>query len=182
MSDYYQSGYDMCYRETLDRARGAELPEPSESEQNFAAWMAVTESSRCRWTEDEIYRLNGRGAMYYTGGEDGVYMRIHKDGALEAGYYEGAIPHIGEAMFTPVVNKQFGGFSEAYKAAMEAGGKRFMADMFSGAEPQPLIKITGEPEERPSVLKQIRAAQKEPKPPRAEKSPKQRKRKGGIEH
>jgi hypothetical protein len=166
---------------TAEIYEAAETPEPSESERSFAAWMAVTESSRYRWTEDEIYRLNGRGAMYYTGGEDGVYMRIRKDGALEAGNYEGAIPHIGEAVFMPVVNKRFGSFSEAYKAAMEAGGKRFMVDMFSGADPQPPVKITGAPEEKPSVLKQIRATREAPKPPHAEKLPKQRKRKSDIE-
>jgi hypothetical protein len=165
---------------TAEIHEAAETPEPRESEQNFAAWMAVTERSRYRWTEDEIYRLNGRGAMYYTGGEDGVYIRIRKDGVLEAGNYEGAIPHIGEAVFMPVVDKRFDSFSEAYKAAMEAGGKRFMVDMFSGADPQPLIKITGAPEEKPSVLKQIRDTQKAPKSPRADKSPKQRKR--DIEH
>lgn len=39
----------------------------NDSEQNFAAWLAVTESSRFRWVEDEIYRLNGHGSMHYTG-------------------------------------------------------------------------------------------------------------------
>jgi len=116
--------------------------------------MAVTLSSRYRWVEDEIYRLNGRGAMYYTGGEDGVYMRINKDGKLEAGNYEGAIPHIGEAFFKPAVTKNYDSFSDAYKAAMEAGGKQFMVDMFSG-----------QPEERQSVRKLLREAQKAPKPP-----------------
>ena len=151
----------------------AERPEHNEAELNFSAWMAVTESSRYKWVEDEIYRLNGRGAMYYTGGEDGVYMRIQKDGKLEAGHYEGAVPHIGEATFKPAVIKQFPSFSESYKAAMEAGGKQFMVDMFSGDEPQPLKKVTGrsEPEERPSVLKEIREAQKTPKPPHKEKAP-----------
>ena len=71
--------------------------------------------------------------MYYTGGEDGIYMRIRNDGTLEAGNYEDAFPHIGEAFFESVVTKQFGSFSETYKTAMEAGGKQFMADMFSGS-------------------------------------------------
>ena len=172
-----------CFRETLDRNRVTEAPELNESEQNFKAWMAVTESSRFKWVEDEIYRLNGRGAMYYTGGEDGIYMRISNDGTLDAGNYEGAIPHIGEAMFTSAVNKQFPNFNDAYTAAMEAGGKQFLVDMFSGSEPQPLIKITGRgaPDEKPSVLKQIRDAQKSPQPLRKEKSPDQRNNKGDID-
>ena len=142
--------------------------------------MAVTESSRYRWVEDEIVRLNGRGAMYYTGGEDGIYMRIHNDGKLEAGDYEGAIPHIGEAFFKPAVTKQFDTYSEAYTWAMEAGGKQFLVDMFSGSEPQPLYQTKrGADMEKPSVLKHIRDAQNAPKPPRKDKTP--GKRKDGTE-
>jgi hypothetical protein len=171
-----------CLRETIDRARAADTPELNESEQNFAAWLTVTESSRYKWVEDEIYRLNGRGAMYYTGGEDGVYMRISKDGKLEAGNYEGAFPHIGEAFFKPAVIKQYDTFSDAYKAAMEAGGKQFMVDMFSGSEPQPLYQTNrGTPDAKPSVMKQIRDAQTAPKQHRADKSPEQHKKKGDID-
>jgi len=152
----------------------AAVPEINEAEANFAGWLAVTESSRYRWVEDEIYRLNGRGAMYYTGGEDGVYIRIQQDGKLEAGNYEGAFPHIGEAMFKPVVTKQFDSFSKAYKTAMEAGGKQFMVDMFSSSDPQPIIKVTGRGAEgqKPSVLDEIResrtasASTSDPKPER----------------
>ena len=167
--------------ETVTSVITANKTELNETEQNFQAWMAVTESSRYRWVEDEIYRLNGRGAMYYTGGEDGVYMRIHKDGNLEAGSYEGAIPHIGEAIFKPAVTKEYSSFSEAYKAAMEVGGKQFMIDMFSGDAPQPLIKTTSAPEEKPSVLKQIREAQKAPKPQRGDQSPDKLKSKGDVD-
>jgi len=151
-------------------------PEPNEAEQNFAAWLSVTESSRYKWIEDEIYRLNGHGAMYYTGGEDGVYMRIGKDGSLDAGNYEGAFPHIGEAFFAPVVTKQYDTFSDAYKAAMEAGGKQFMVDMFTGSAPQPLHQTKrGAPEEKkPSTLQQIRDTRNAPKQPRKPRDPDKR--------
>lgn len=33
-------------------------------------WLAVTENSCFQWTEDKITSLNGRGALYYFGGED----------------------------------------------------------------------------------------------------------------
>ena len=99
--------------------------------QEYERWQAVTQSSQFRWTEDEIYRLNGRGALYYYGGEDGIYVRIQKDGKLEAGNYEGAIPHIGEAVFKPAVQRQCQDYSEAFTLAMEAGGKQFLVDMFS---------------------------------------------------
>jgi len=143
--------------ETLpENNRTESAPEANEAEQNFAAWLAVTESSRFRWVEDEIVRLNGRGAMYYTGGEDGIYMRISNDGKLEAGKYEDAFPHIGDAFFIPAVVKQFDNFSDALTAAMEAGGKQFLVDMFSGGERQPLFKTAG----KPSVIEEIKAAQK----------------------
>ena len=56
-------------------------------------WMAVTESSRYQWTEDAVTRLNGRGALYYFGGENGVYMRIQPGVTLSIVTYEGAFPH-----------------------------------------------------------------------------------------
>jgi hypothetical protein len=78
------------------------------------------------------------------------------------------------------VTKQFNSFSDAYKAAMEAGGKKFMVDMFSGQEPQPLYATArGAAEQKPSVMKQIRDAQKAPQPPRKDKTP--GKRKDGAE-
>jgi hypothetical protein len=130
-----------------------EKTEMNEAEANFRGWLAVTESSRFKWVEDEIYRLNGRGALYYTGGTDGIYLRIKNDGMLEAGNYEGAIPHIGEALFTVVVEKQFPNFSDAFARAMEVGGKRFLIDMFSADDFQQPIIVTGRDEEKPSVLK-----------------------------
>jgi hypothetical protein len=101
------------------------------TEKEYAYWKAVTESSRFRWVEDEIYRLNGRGAFYYSGGEDGVYMRIEKDGLLTAGRYEGAIPHIGEATFAQQIEKRYADFNTAYTAALEAGGKQFLLDILT---------------------------------------------------
>jgi hypothetical protein len=85
-------------------------------------------------------------------------------------------------MFTPVVDRQFPNFSVAFTAVMEAGGKQFMVDMFSGSESQPLFATKrGAPEEKPSVLKQIRDARKAPQPPREDKSPDKRKNKGDVD-
>jgi len=110
------------------------------TKQEYERWQAVTQSSQFRWTEDEIYRLNGHGTFYYHGGEDGIYMKIQNNGMLEAGDYEGAIPHIGEAFFKPVVQRQCKDFNEAYTTAMEAGGKQFLIDMLT----QPDIVIPDE--------------------------------------
>ncbi|GHV39781.1 hypothetical protein FACS189490_03910 [Clostridia bacterium] len=110
------------------------------TEKEFAGWQAITESSRARWTEDELYRMNGRGAMYFIGGEDGAYLRIGKDGVIEAGAYEGAIPHIGEAMFSPAVTERLEDYNAAFARALELGGKRFLMDMFNASDQNALVK------------------------------------------
>ena len=127
----------------------------------FALWQAITENSRFHWTEDAIFRLNGRGAFYYIGGEDGGYMRIHKDGRLELGSYEGAVPHIGEAVFMPKSEKQYADFNEAFTAAIQLGGKRFLVDMFGGT---PAVLPKSPSSERTSVLEQIKEAKNAPRP------------------
>jgi len=97
------------------------------TENEFEKWQAVTQGSRFHWTEDEIFRLNGRGLKYYRGGEDGTYVEIHRDGRLEIGQYGGAVPHIGEAYYQPVVRKRYGNFDAALRKAAEFAGPDFPA-------------------------------------------------------
>jgi hypothetical protein len=149
------------------------------NEQEFVAWKAFTKESRYHWLEDGIYRLNGRGAFYFTGGEDGLYIQIQKDGVLKIGDYKGAIPHIGEAMFQPFAVKQYTNFSMAFTAAMEIAGMPFLLDMLNGSQQEAIdtankafdLVGTG----KPSVLKQIHEAQKAPKSPCKQKSPAKKK-------
>ena len=101
-------------------------------------WLAVTENSRYQWIEDEVTRLNGCGALYYFGGEDGVYIRIQPEGELSVGTYEGAFPHIGEALFTRKSVMDCGDFNHAFQKAVALGGQRFLRDMFSAKPIQPL--------------------------------------------
>jgi len=101
-------------------------------------WLAVTANSQYQWTEDEITRKNGRGALYYFGGEDGVYIRVQPDGELSVGTYEGAFPHIGEAFFTRKAVMECGDFNQAFQKAVELGGQQFLQDMFS-AKPEQLL-------------------------------------------
>ena len=101
------------------------------TQHEFEYWQAVTQSSKYHWREDEITRLNGNGALYYTGGEDCHYMRLSPDGKLTVGTYEGAIPHIGEAMFRRSAEHQYTDFNAAFEAACKLGGKQFLTDMFS---------------------------------------------------
>lgn len=103
----------------------------------YEHWQAVTESSIHQWVEDTTVRLNGRGARYYTGGENGTYMEIKKDGTLTVGCYEGAVPHIGEAYFTPHTAWKKDTFDEAFQLALQVGGKKFLADLFSSGQLPP---------------------------------------------
>lgn len=99
--------------------------------QEFDHWQAVTESSRYRWREDTATRLNDQGALYYTGGESGIYMRITAEGELTVGTYEGAIPHIGEACFSQKAGHKCKDFNEGFQYACQLGGMKFLADLFS---------------------------------------------------
>ena len=111
------------------------------TKEEFESWKAYTAASAHRWQEDAIFRLNGKGLFYYTGGEDGMYIEIRKDGALEVGTYEGALPHIGEAMFTTKAERQCANFDEAFQTACGLGGQGFMADMFSQDHTMPKCEM-----------------------------------------
>ena len=84
------------------------------TKQEFEYWQAITAGSAHRWVEDSITRLNGNGALYYTGGEDGVYMRLSPVGKLTVSTYEGAFPHIGEAVFPPKMERQYDDINGAF--------------------------------------------------------------------
>ena len=106
------------------------------TDSEWKQWMAVTENSQHQWTEDEITRRNGRGALYYLGGEDGVYIRIQPEGKLSVGTYEGALPHIGEAVFTRKAVMDCAGFDQAFQKAAELAGSRFLRDLLSDSPSQ----------------------------------------------
>ena len=84
-------------------------------------WIAVTASSSYKWVEDRISHLNG--------GEDGVYIQILNDGTLKIGTYEGASPHIGEALFKVKEEQKHADFNEAFQMACKIGGRKFLKDL-----------------------------------------------------
>ncbi|MDO4562511.1 MAG: hypothetical protein Q4C12_01620 [Clostridia bacterium] len=100
----------------------------------FEHWQKVMDSSKYRWVEDVVARHNGHGSLYYTGGEDGIYMRISAEGKLTIGEYKDAFPHIGEATFIPKAEHQYDSYSKAFEAACKLGGVQFLADMFSNVQ------------------------------------------------
>jgi hypothetical protein len=101
------------------------------TEYEFEYWQEVTQNSKYRWMEDAITRLNGNGTLFYTGGEEGVYMRVSPENKLTVGIYEDAFPHIGDALFKIIAEHQYDSANEAFQAVLALGGKQFLADMCS---------------------------------------------------
>lgn len=97
----------------------------------FDNWKSVMESSKYHWVEDAVTRLNGKGTLYYKGGESGVYMKTAPDGNFQVGTYEAAVPHIGDAFFTMKAEKKCHNENEAFQMACHVGGVGFLTDMFS---------------------------------------------------
>ena len=116
------------------------------TDQELERWLAVTANSQYQWTEDDVTRLNGRGALYYLGGEDGVYLRIQPEGTISIGTYEGAYPHIGEALFTPKAVQDCGDYNQALQTAMRLGGQKFLQDMFTASPSQEPLRVPKAPD------------------------------------
>jgi hypothetical protein len=115
------------------------------NQKEFEYWQSVTAGSAYRWIEDAVTRLNGNGSLFYSGGEDGVYMRLTRGGKFSGGTYEGAVPHIGEACFIPKAEHQYADYNGAFEAALKLGGKQFLIDMFSQDSPPQVMELDDEP-------------------------------------
>jgi hypothetical protein len=90
-------------------------------------WKKTTDKSKTVWMMDEITFRNRNEYLFYKGGVDGTYISIEKNGMTEIGYYKGALPHIGEAMFETKHNKKLGANnSEALTVVMEKLGIPFL--------------------------------------------------------
>lgn len=91
--------------------------------QEFLAWTKHTDRSKRGWQRDDV-TLHNRGALLmYHGGEKGTYVEVDKT-TVTVGTYDGAIPHIGEAMFKVTGRKTFESESDAYQAVFNATGTR----------------------------------------------------------
>ena len=86
------------------------------NKQEFAAWQRVTKESETTWIFDYVQWKNHHNALWYLGGQDGVFISVDHDGTAMIGNYEGAIPCITDAMFIPLHIKKFElGIHEAIK-------------------------------------------------------------------
>jgi len=120
------------------------------TEQEFNFWWDETQKSTYQWRRDLIISGNTKlkaqrennpaleRELFYKGGENGIYIDIDGTGMVEVGEYEGAYPHIGEAMFTPKQKNHpmYHGhpaqnLNDAFTAVIETLGIPFLVDLFS---------------------------------------------------
>jgi hypothetical protein len=102
------------------------------NDEEFTLWREWTATSRCKWTVDPIHNgLNDRDLLAHLGGEAGRYVQVDRDGTLNLGTYTDAVPHIGEALFTPTITRRCADFTAALTLAMEAGGVAFLRDLLT---------------------------------------------------
>lgn len=71
-------------------------------QQEYNAWKTETARSETRFILDQIPWYNRKEILFYKGGVNGCYVWIFADGTATIGTYEGAVPHIGEAMFNEI--------------------------------------------------------------------------------
>jgi hypothetical protein len=74
------------------------------------AWLAATERSRTEWQLDAIHCTTNDALIYKGGSRTGYYINLRRVDAgwgVEIGTYEDAIPHIGDASFSPQGRKPF---------------------------------------------------------------------------
>ncbi|MDR2501847.1 MAG: site-specific DNA-methyltransferase [Oscillospiraceae bacterium] len=101
------------------------------NKQEHELWQTIAEIAGDRWTEDTVFRLTGRGALFTCGDSDGKYISASENGLLSVGSFSEAFPHTGMAFFTPEWSKQYAGFEKAMNAAHELGGKAFWDEVYS---------------------------------------------------
>lgn len=85
------------------------------NKQELQYWHSITNSSKFRWTCDNVSYHNKKEILLYRGGESGIFISININGLLIAGKYKNALPHIGEAIFQMIWKKQFTSQPEAIK-------------------------------------------------------------------
>jgi len=93
-------------------------------------WKRVTAQSTQNWILDEITLHNWNSYLFYKGGEDGTYIEINPSGRATVGHYEGALPHIGEALFIAKHTKVLAdNAEEALKIVTERMGLQFLRNL-----------------------------------------------------
>jgi len=97
----------------------------------FDRLESSVESKSQVWFENADFLPNG--SMYHTGGEDGIYIRIKKDGSVDAGNYTAALPGIDNAVLESIIEGKFPNHHEAVNKVIDFAGMRFYVDTMTEA-------------------------------------------------
>lgn len=99
------------------------------TKEEFELWKAETAKSQNKWQIDPIHN-KPTDTLIYKGGQDGFFVNIHNNKVV-LGKYEGAMPHIGEALFKPIGVVECKDNNEAWKRLLERANIPFLKDLFS---------------------------------------------------
>lgn len=88
----------------------------------YDAWIEETNKSKFSWQMDQVAWNNRTEMLFYCGGADGQ---------LTMGRYEGAIPHIGEAMFKIEGRKNYIDQEDAFERLCNFGGMGILRAFFN---------------------------------------------------
>lgn len=75
--------------------------------EEYIGWRSIALTNPRAWKIDPVSLANGR-ALFHYGKPDGVYVMIEETGEASFGYFEDALPHIGEATFTELRRAKLG--------------------------------------------------------------------------
>jgi len=100
------------------------------TKEEYENWKKVTALSVGNWMLDQITLTNQKTYLFYKGGESGTYIEIKPSGETTVGFYEGALPHIGEALFMHRHSKMLAGSAEeALRIVVEKMGIPFLMNL-----------------------------------------------------
>ncbi len=106
--------------------------------QEHEDWTAHMRASRGKWDVDLIH--NGEGdrpmLLHRNDQEDetrGVYIWVGANGATDAGVYEGALLHMGEASFTRRWSRDFGNRNDAMSYVLNRVGMSLLMGLIGCA-------------------------------------------------
>ncbi len=100
------------------------------NKQEFKAWKAHTEASKYGWQLDPVHNgRNGQNFLFHRGGVNGQFVEVCDGGLVTVGNYEGALPHIGEASFTPLYFKECSDTTHALNVLTNSAGLPELAEL-----------------------------------------------------
>jgi len=107
--------------------------------EEFEKWAAFQKKNAGHWVMDRVREMNTGDLFFYNALPSdparGIFVEITKAGALRSGRFEGAVPHIGEALFTIKVDKKFENQDKAFTHAVTALGLSFLFAVTHGVSP-----------------------------------------------